>query len=172
MDSQVVLSSSANKRKLSDIDSELAGDSRRRKFADRGDCRWLECCDKCQAMTGTFDGLHALIDEEGYEHYNWQEIQDSMARGCALCEHICEITESDWDEVEDGLIKGTKIRVYAAKSDAISPGGNRKSDHPLEGIHLESLLVQIPRDPDRVKAEPSLCQTLELVAFEGMFQSL
>lgn len=167
MDSQVALSSSANKRKISGVDSELAADSRRRKFADYDDCRWLECCDKCQAMTGTFDGLHALIGEEGYEHYNWQEIQDSVARGCALCGHICEITEGAWDEDDDGLNRGKKIRVYAAESDAISPGGKRQSDHPLEGMYLESLLVQIPY----VRAGPPPYQTLKLLAFEGTFRS-
>lgn len=172
MDSQVAHSSSTNKRNLSDIDSELAGDTRRRKFADYDDCSWLECCDKCQEMTGTFDGLYALISEEGYEYYNWQEIQDSRARGCALCGYIWEITESDWEDYHDDLNKDTKIRVYAAKSDAISPWRDRKYGHPLEGIHLESLLVQIPNDPDRVTIEPSLCRTLELLAFEGMFQSL
>jgi len=172
MENQVALSNSTNKRKLSDTDSQLDRDSKIRKFAVHNDGSELECCHKCQAMTCTFDGLHALIGEEGYEHYNWHEIHDSMARGCALCMHICEMTEAeDWEEDDDGLITSTKIRVYATTSDAISLRGNRKSNHPLEGIHLESLLIRIPRDPKRVRAEP-FYQTLDLVTFDGMFQSL
>ena len=72
--------------------SKLANErSERHSSIDVDEYDPFQACDKCQAMTGTLEGLVALLDQngDGYEHYNWEELQESMHTGCALCEDIC-----------------------------------------------------------------------------------
>jgi hypothetical protein len=49
----------------------------------------LECCEKCQKMTGTLKGLQALLHEDGYGHSDRQELEISKAQGCLLVCVFC-----------------------------------------------------------------------------------
>ncbi|KAH6672880.1 hypothetical protein B0J14DRAFT_654600 [Halenospora varia] len=159
MGNQDSLSIVSNKRKTSASDQEFGDDYKRRKFTDYDDRLQLECCSKCQAMTGIFEGLKALLDTDGggYEHYNWQEIHDSKSKGCVLCESICYISQDGWDEEYDGVVNKEIIRVYAMTKDA----AEKCAFHPL----AEGLYFRIPSDPALVG--PMVSKTLNLVAFNG-----
>jgi len=52
----------------------------------------MDCCDRCQLMTGTTEGLRALVSDEGYEHYTCDEAKrQSAASGCPFCGLIWRI---------------------------------------------------------------------------------
>ncbi|CZR66340.1 uncharacterized protein PAC_16241 [Phialocephala subalpina] len=107
------------------------------------------CCPKCKAMTGTPQGLGALLDG-GYKHYNWYEIQETAALGCALCETIWGVTEhADWDCEDDGSVTRDEILILANGTRLPSPVESRFPGHPLQDIQLHSLEVQIPGDGRR-----------------------
>jgi hypothetical protein len=55
----------------------------------------LECCEKCQKITGTLEGLQALLYEDGYEHSNRRELEVSKAQGCPLCDHVLYFTDEN-----------------------------------------------------------------------------
>lgn len=106
------------------------------------------CCTKCESMTGTPEGLDALLSDGGYKHFNWYEIQKTAAHGCALCRAIWDVTEhEDWDYEDDGSVTRAEIRILAKFTRLPSPVEGRLSRHPLNNIHLHSLEVQIPMDP-------------------------
>ncbi|KAI1734989.1 heterokaryon incompatibility protein-domain-containing protein [Xylaria scruposa] len=113
-------------RELSRELESSQGHKRRRSENIRDD--WLErkaqrrrdaCCIKCREMTGTLEGLLALVGD-GYEHYNYYQIQQSADMGCQLCELIWDLTEGeewakDWifDDSESTVITYDKIVVRA-----------------------------------------------------------
>ncbi|KAI1748972.1 heterokaryon incompatibility protein-domain-containing protein [Xylaria castorea] len=77
------------------------------------------CCLKCQGMTGTLEGLRALVGD-GYEHYSYYQIQQSADMGCQLCELIWDLTEGedwakDWifQDLESTVVTHDKIVVRA-----------------------------------------------------------
>ena len=106
------------------------------------------CCAKCESMTGTPEGLGALLSDGGYKHFNWYEIQETAAGGCAICRAIWDVTEhEDWDYEDDGSVTRAEIRILASFTRLPSPVEGRLSRHPLNNIHLHSLDVQIPLDP-------------------------
>jgi hypothetical protein len=49
-----------------------------------------KCCAKCQQMTGTLDGLHALV-RDGYRHYNYHQLSKVAKMGCPLCRLITRL---------------------------------------------------------------------------------
>lgn len=106
------------------------------------------CCVKCRTMTGTPEGLAALLGDGGYKHFNWYEIQEMAALGCALCTALWDVTENeDWDYEEDGSVTRSEIRIFANVTDLSSPSEGRLSEYPLENIQLHSFDVQFPEDP-------------------------
>ncbi|KAI0551728.1 heterokaryon incompatibility protein-domain-containing protein [Xylaria curta] len=83
------------------------------------------CCIKCQEMTGTLEGLRALVGD-GYEHYNYYQIKQSARMGCQLCQLIWDLSEGecwakDWifDDLDSRIITSDKI-VVRAVSDSSS----------------------------------------------------
>lgn len=47
-----------------------------------------KCCDTCKRMTGTLEGLQALVSPVGYTHLDFENIKRSGSRGCKLCKMI------------------------------------------------------------------------------------
>lgn len=153
METQDGLFTPLRNRKFPAQDHTFANDdSNRLKFTDHEDRPQLDCCSKCQAMTGTFEGLTALldVDGDGYEHYNWQEIQDAKSNGCVLCQYICDISGGKWSGEYDGV--NDRIRVYADTKTVDATEGERHAfSHPLAGVHLEGLSFHVPgSNPDPV----------------------
>ena len=99
-------------------------------------------------MTGTPEGLGALLSDGGYKHFNWYEIQETAAAGCALCRVIWDVTEhEDWHYEDDGSVTRAEIRILATFTRLPSSVEGRPSRHPLNNIHLHSVDVQFPEDP-------------------------
>ncbi|KAK3319111.1 hypothetical protein B0H66DRAFT_603666 [Apodospora peruviana] len=49
----------------------------------------VHCCDKCQLMTGTDEGLCALVRPEGCQHFTCDQVRlEAKISGCAFCELI------------------------------------------------------------------------------------
>jgi hypothetical protein len=123
------------------------------------------CCAKCRIMTGTQEGLAALLGDGGYKHFNWYEIQKTAAFGCALCTAIWNVTEhEDWDYEEDGSVTREEIRIFANVTHLSSTSEGGLSRYPLNNIQLHSFDVQFPEDP-----APRILDLarLNLVTFEG-----
>ncbi len=70
----------------------------------------MECCDKCQLMTDTTEGLRALVSDEDYKHYTCDDAQrQSSFTGYPLYRLIrrivpqCKISSKD-SHARDGVI--------------------------------------------------------------------
>ncbi|KAK0642882.1 heterokaryon incompatibility protein-domain-containing protein [Cercophora newfieldiana] len=130
----------------------------------------FECCDMCKAMTGTPEGLYALLSESGYEHFNWYEIQNSLSN-CALCASIWEATEyEDWESGPQGITR-EPIRVFAARENEPVAGLAAGEEQPLSGIQLRSLIVMIPGDTRTVTGEELHLVTSETKYISGRLGS-
>ena len=55
-------------------------------------------CLKCASMTGTLEGLQALMSREGYLHFGRRELWESKDRGCVFCEVIFAIAADMWED--------------------------------------------------------------------------
>jgi hypothetical protein len=137
------------KRKVANIDDDLIFVKKRNMFAD-----YKNCCITCLEMTGTLDGLRALV-QDGYEHHNWEEHRQS-ARYCEICVHIWEVLEGDWPDVYD---KSVPMLVYAEISDTASSIQKLNLDHPLRGSQIENLVFTLPESMGSI--------SLGLVVLEG-----
>jgi len=126
------------------------------------------CCAKCRIMTGTQEGLVALLGDGGYKHFNWYEIQETAAFGCVLCAAIWDVTKPEnWaygEDGEDGSVTREKIRIFANVTHLSSTSEGGFSRYPLNNIQLHSLDVQFPENP-----APRILDfaRLNLVTFEG-----
>jgi len=125
--------------------------------------RRYDCCQICKAMTGTLQGIRALLSENGYKHLKWAEIQQTGGMGGDLCSVIWEIIEhEDWYHDDDGLTTDEEIRIYAEADRMPYAKENGLSGHPLQNIQLLSLQVKAPLDGGSSEGE-----ILHLVTFEG-----
>jgi len=52
-------------------------------------------CLKFASMTGTLEGLQALMSRDGYLHFGRHDLQDSADNGCVFCKFISDIAEAD-----------------------------------------------------------------------------
>jgi len=124
-------------------------------------------------MTGTREGLTALLSDEGYEHHNWYDIRESVNKRCGLCAYIWEVLEGDFRESDDESEEGDDsddttrkaIRVFSQLEDIETLATNRnisRDRHPLDGPQLYSLAVAAPtgNDPPEI---------LYLVTAPGLF---
>jgi hypothetical protein len=152
-------------------------DSKTRIFTDHDNSAELECCNKCQAMTGTIEGLTALldVDGDGYEYYNWQEIQDAWyGPNCALCEHVLDISEDTWgDEADGDSITNDRIRIHAEVNIVNTFERQKHSpSHPLAGRQLGGLRFRIPSNSNSSNATrvapDARDKIFSLVTFEGI----
>jgi hypothetical protein len=117
----------------SSLESQEGVESALTRPSRREDIIWPEfpstspqCCAKCEIMTGTQEGLAALLGDGGYKHFNWYGIQETAALGCALCTAIWDVTEhEDWDYEEDGSITRDEIRIFANVTHLSSPSEGR-----------------------------------------------
>jgi hypothetical protein len=124
-----------------------------------------QCCQKCEAITGTPEGLGALLSDGGYRHLNWYEIQKTAAQGCALCGAIWHAAEhEDWDRENDGSVTHEEIRIFANVTRLPSFEESGLSGHPLKDVQLHSIYVKMP-------LESSEIETFNLVTFEGKSKS-
>jgi hypothetical protein len=63
-------------------------------------------------MTGTPEGLGALLGDDGYKHFNWYEIQETAALGCAFSTATWDVTEhKDWGYDSQGPRRETDITL-------------------------------------------------------------
>ncbi|KAI6089515.1 heterokaryon incompatibility protein-domain-containing protein [Hypoxylon rubiginosum] len=116
----------------------------------------MGCCSKCNAMTGTREGLEALISNDGYEHYNWYDIQEAAAQGCAFCKFLFDRIEyDDWvyadeDEEDEEVVMRRPIRIIAQmrKLTISDEEGKPHRSHPLEQVQLLGLIVLISKESD------------------------
>jgi hypothetical protein len=157
----------------SNVEHVRGPQSEQMRQTQRKDIVWPEfpsrsphCCPKCKAMTGTQEGLGALLDC-GYKHYNWHEIQETAALGCALCEFIWDATEhADWDYEDDGSVTRDEILILANGTRLPSLGESTLPRHPLQDIQLHSLEVQIPHDRRRTGSRYQEEEVLYLVTLD------
>lgn len=128
----------------------------RRDILRRRPSRTMGCCSKCNAMTGTREGLEALISNDGYEHYNWYDIQEAAAQGCAFCKFLFDRIEyDDWvyadeDEEDEEVVMRRPIRIIAQmrKLTISDEEGKPHRSHPLEQVQLLGLIVLISKESD------------------------
>ncbi|CAM1503570.1 Fc.00g011610.m01.CDS01 [Cosmosporella sp. VM-42] len=92
-------------------------------------------------MTGTLEGLDALLSEGGYKHYNRHELEQSADRRCSLCVEIWgAVKRGAWANEVEASATRDHIQVFATTA---TPRGSPRR------TQLRSLEVQIPSDPYR-----------------------
>jgi len=94
-------------------------------------------------MTAKIEGLRALASEEGYEHYNKQELLESAGQGCHLCKMISSHCGAAWEKE-----KGTRLCFFAKAKDRDGRKRQPESDsdtHPFERHPITSLYAANPR---------------------------
>jgi hypothetical protein len=107
--------------------------------------RYHICCHVCETMTGTSDGLSALLSDSGYEHLNWYEMQETKSLGCQLCTWICSFTDkSQLVHNSDGSITHEKIRAFAEVTRVPSSVETEHSTHPMKKMQLCKIRVKVP----------------------------
>src|ERR1700722_8315483 len=129
-----------------------------------GSAQAEHCCERCQLMTGTVEGLRALMSAEGHEHYTCDEVrQQSAANGCPFCDLVrwimgqCKTCSQS--AMGEGIIR---VRGLAEGDDAADGIPFRPSRR------LEALKVEIPMDPDRNSSHDSHHgHELGLLAYQG-----
>ncbi|OQV02946.1 hypothetical protein CLAIMM_08057 [Cladophialophora immunda] len=122
-------------RDKSNLEAQEGTEDALTQLSRKEDSFWLKfltgsphCCTKCKSMTGTPEGLAALLSDDGYKHFNWYRIQEMAAFGCALCRAIWDVTESqDWDHEEDGSVTQDEIRIFANATHRSSSAESRLS---------------------------------------------
>ena len=118
-------------------------------------------CRKCEATTGTPEGLRALVSEDGYTHLSLNEIRWMAAMGCVLCGHIMRIVRRYKYHI--GIRSNSeKSRIYAKFINSRPSGAD---GHPLENLQLQKLEIHLPADMTLGELE------LNVVAFEGKSKS-
>jgi hypothetical protein len=124
----------------------------------------IDCCDRCQFMTGTIEGLRALMSNEGYEHYTCDEAKrQSAASGCPLCKLIWGIIAQCESCSESNISSNGIIRVRGSTTGDVAVDGN-----PFRsGARLKALKLEIPRDPELNSNQDSHHHELDLIAFQG-----
>ncbi len=124
-----------------------------------------ECCDTCNDMTSTTDGLRGLLDPCGYKHLNWYELQETASRGCALCQDIKEVLENnDRAYDEDEVIVPGEIRITGSFTELADIKGDGALGHPLEGKLIKNIWVHIPVD---WPYDSPQSETWHVVTFDG-----
>ncbi|KAL1859641.1 hypothetical protein Daus18300_009506 [Diaporthe australafricana] len=130
--------------------------------------RSTQCCDTCNAMTGTAAGLRALLNPRGYRHLNWYDLQETASMGCALCQAIWDVTEhDDWDFEEDGLVVLDEIRITGSFSELVDIEGGPPPEHPMTGRFFDEIAVHIPQDGGRHSPPYGEGEVWHLVTFDG-----
>lgn len=145
---------------------------------DKAQRRRDKCCIKCQKMTGTLEGLRALVGD-GYRHYSYYQLLESAGMGCQFCRLIYYLTANDEWECEQifednklSVVTDTKILIRAVNDDVFNNDGSLKiprsevdgwrtqvqllaesTDDAIYRLQLNSLSVTVPWDGDSV-AEP------------------
>lgn len=124
----------------------------------------MDCCNRCQLMTGTIEGLRALVSDEGYEHYTCDEAKrQSSASGCPFCELIWRIIVQCKLCSERSISRDGIIRVRGITTGDVAVDGN-----PFRsGARLKDLNLEIPMDPELNSNQDSHHHKLGLVAFQG-----
>lgn len=126
------------------------------------------CCDRCQHMTGTLEGLSSLVSPEGYQHFTCDQVRKAAdINGCPSCELIrrilakCAICSKAAEG--NGLIKFWGI----SEDDA------RNTEHPFRrSPRLAALKAKIPLNPLRAPERDSHHDhELEVLAFQGLSDS-
>jgi hypothetical protein len=99
------------------------------------------CCPTCEAMTGTPEGLNALVSG-GYKHKNWYQIWETANLGCRLCWQIQHIPGVGFD-VANGNWPDEELVIRAITT--ALPSGDKVGviPHPLENCLLQNLEVVI-----------------------------
>lgn len=127
-----------------------------------------QCCDTCNAMTGTAAGLQALVDPRGYGHLNWYDLQEAASMGCALCQAIWDVTEhEDWDYEEDGYVVRDEIRITGNLTELVDIEGGPPPEHPMTGRLFDEIAVHIPQDGGRRSPPYGDGEVWHLVTFDG-----
>jgi hypothetical protein len=108
----------------------------------------LECCEKCQKISGTLECLQALLHEDGYEHINRQELEVSKAQGCPLCAHVLHFADENVTRTVTCI--GTRIlgtrKLYSKPINFgdVAHKEIRPTKHPFERIALKGLTMDFP----------------------------
>jgi len=121
-------------------------------LGDQDDSTGAEhCCDRCQLMTGTVEGLRTLVSAEGDEHYTCNEAGQQLAtNGCPFCELIGRVMAQSKTCHKSARREGV-IRVRGVAEEGIAMDG-----HPFRpGSRLEALRLEIPTDPERNSSHDS-----------------
>lgn len=141
---------------------KIGSDLRRKEYSFEAE----HCCNRCQLMTGTVEGLRTLVSPEGYEHYTCGQIrQQSNVSGCPFCELVVRIMDQCALCGQSAMKEGV-IRVWG-----IAESGSVADGQPFRpNSRLETLKLDIPMDPKRASGcDSHHHHDLGVLAYQGQF---
>ena len=122
------------------------------------------CCDRCQLVTGTVEGLQDLVSPRGYEYYTCGQVgQQSDITDCLFCELMGRVMAQCMTCSKSAIEDGTnRLRAIAEEDNAVD-------GHPFRPTpRLEVLKLEIPIDPKWASSSDlNHGHELNVVAFEG-----
>ena len=157
-----IVTRSCTKSFYDDPRDKIRSDLRDKEYSFRAE----HCCYRCQFMTGTVEGLRALVSPEGYEHYTCDQVrQQSDVSGCPFCELVRGIM-SKCATCSQSAIEAGVIRVRGVAEDDDVADGHLFRQNP----RLEALKLEIPMDPKRTSGhDPHHDHELSVLAYQGQF---
>jgi hypothetical protein len=111
----------------------------------------IDICLRCEAMTGTAEGLEALLQPAGYKHYNWYDLQYTARLGCRFCEFLWNISGGmRWRSTDGEYFTREEIRIFAnlTARQSSSDVPTNLMTHPLRDSYVRLLRARIPANED------------------------
>jgi hypothetical protein len=123
------------------------------------------CCDRCQHLTGTVEGLRTLMSAEGNKHYTCNEIRRQPASTyCPFCDLVRRIMVHCTTCAQSAMGEGM-IRILGIVEDIAT------HKHPFQPApRLEAFKIKIPLEPRESSSYSSHHDhELDLLTYEGKF---
>lgn len=119
------------------------------KLSDREriDLAQVQLCNTCQLMAGIWQGLQALISDEGYRHLDCEPLLVSARKGLPVCTHLANIS------ADPASSHHVFLDLEADNCDILEEM-IRTIEHPCKGKRITTLAVD--RDGECIH-EADLC---------------
>ena len=137
-------------------------------------------CRHCSSMTGTREGLQAVVHGAGYRHLTLKELRESAEKQCRSCEHLLDALGGAFDilppirledyqdcEAETRLVIKANSRVLQASLACPAEADFDDEAPPLRGVELTALKLGLEVESENRKPESETWPVVRIAAAEG-----
>jgi len=131
-------------------------------------------------MTGTREGLQAVVHGAGYRHLTLKELRESAEKQCRSCEHLLDALGGAFDilppirledyqdcEAETRLVIKANSRVLQASLACPAEADFDDEAPPLRGVELTALKLGLEVESENRKPESETWPVVRIAAAEG-----